>query len=196
MSAPSTFLETLFSLQGKRALITGASGGIGRELAIGLAAAGAHVAVHGRNADQVEKSCAEVAAVGGRAIPLLADIGSVAECRRLVDEVIAGLGGLDILINCAATNRRMPIAEVQEDDYDQIMAVNLKSVYFLSQFAHAQMAAQGGGTLMTEPILVFRSAAAARRPSPASDVSRPRAARRPHLRGREHALLPTGDRHG
>jgi NAD(P)-dependent dehydrogenase (short-subunit alcohol dehydrogenase family) len=148
MAENSEILHRLFSLEGKVALVTGASGGIGRVLAAGLAEAGAAVAVHGRKVAEVEKSCAQVEAAGRQALPLVAELSEPGTVRRLVDETCARLGGLDILINCAATNRRKPIAEVTEDDYDFIMNVNLKSIYFLTQAAYPVMCEQGGGKVI------------------------------------------------
>lgn len=141
-------LERLFSLEGKTVLLTGASGGIGQVLAVALAEAGAAVGVHGRDLTRVKETCAMIEEVGGRAVPLMADLAEVEECRKLVAEAHEALGRLDILINCAATNRRKPIAEATSDDFDTIVAVNLRSVYFLSQAAHPIMCAQGGGKII------------------------------------------------
>ena len=148
MTTTSNILEQLFSLAGKTALITGASGGIGRGLAVGLASAGAAVAVHGRNRDEIDKTCAQVEAAGGKALPLAADLAEPGTPKQLVMATVAGLGRLDILINCAATNRRNPISDVTEDDYDFIMTVNLKSAYFLTQAAYPHMRDQGGGKVI------------------------------------------------
>ncbi|HXF64927.1 MAG TPA: glucose 1-dehydrogenase [Caldilineaceae bacterium] len=148
MAENSGILHRLFSLEGKVALVTGASGGIGRALAAGLAEAGAAVAVHGRKVDEVNKSCEQVEAAGRRSLPLVAELSERGAVQRLVDETCAHLGRLDILINCAATNRRKPIAEVTEDDYDFIMNVNLKSLYFLTQAAYPVMREQGGGKVI------------------------------------------------
>jgi 2-deoxy-D-gluconate 3-dehydrogenase len=141
-------LERLFSLAGKMALITGASGGIGTALAVALAEVGATVGVHGRSAEKVEETCRQVEAVGGRAWRFTSDLQTVAANRQLITEAVASLGRLDILINCAGMNRRKPISEVTEDDYETIMAVNLRSIFFLCQAAHPQLKAQGGGKII------------------------------------------------
>jgi len=148
MTDAAPLLERLFSLQGKTVLLTGGSGGIGRELAVALAEAGAAVGVHGRDPDKIQESCAAVEAVGGRAAPLQAELAEVEDCRKLVAKAHQTLGRLDVLVNCAATNRRKPIAEVTQDDFDTIMAVNLRSVYFLSQAVQPMMRAQGGGKII------------------------------------------------
>jgi NAD(P)-dependent dehydrogenase (short-subunit alcohol dehydrogenase family) len=113
-----------------------------------LAEAGAAIGVHGRDPDKIRESCTAVEAVGGQATPLQADLAEVEDCRKLVAEAHQALGRLDVLVNCAATNRRKPIVEVTQDDFDTIMAVNLRSVYFLSQAAQPVMQAQGGGKII------------------------------------------------
>ena len=148
MTEVSNILERLFSLEGKVALVTGASGGIGRALAVGLAEAGAAVAVHGRKQEEIETTCKLVEAAGGKALPLVAELADLKVARQLVDKTTAEFDRLDVLINCAATNRRKPIVEVTEEDYDAIMAVNLKSVYFLTQAAYPHLREQGGGKVI------------------------------------------------
>lgn len=148
MSTNSSLLQRLFSLEGKAALITGASSGIGCALAIGFGEAGAAVGVHGRDADRVQDTCAQIRAAGGSATPLLHDLHNVEHCRQLVRDAHAQLGRIDILVNNAGMNRRKPIAEVSEDDYETIMAVNLRSAFFLSQAVYPHMRAQGGGKII------------------------------------------------
>jgi 2-deoxy-D-gluconate 3-dehydrogenase len=140
--------ERLFSLQGKTVLITGAGGGIGRVLAAALAEAGAEVGLHDLTPAQLAESQRLVEAVGGRAVTLTADLNDVEACRKLITEAQAKLGRLDVLINCAATNRRKPIKAVTQADFDTIVAVNLRSIYFLSQAAQPVMQAQGGGKII------------------------------------------------
>ncbi len=81
-------------------------------------------------------------------MPLYADLGDVAACRELIDEAHEKLGGLDILVNNAGMNRRKPIVEVTEDDYEVINAANIRAIYFLCQQAHPIMKAQGGGKII------------------------------------------------
>lgn len=140
--------ERLFSLAGKTVLLTGAYGGIGQVLARALAEAGATVGVHGRELDRAQQICAQIEAAGGHAMPLTADLQQVEACHKLVEEAREAMGRLDILVNCAATNRRKPISEVTQADFDTIVAVNLRSVYFLSQAAQPLMAGQGGGKII------------------------------------------------
>lgn len=148
MNPSPAILNRFFSLEGKTALVTGAAGGIGRVLAVSLAQAGATVGVHARTLEQAQEVAALVAEAGGTAVPVAGDVTSVETCRRIIREVIDTAGRLDILINNAATNRRKSIAEVTEDDFDAISAVNIKAVYFLSQAAYLHMNAQGSGKII------------------------------------------------
>ncbi len=142
------YLEELFSLTGRRALVTGASGGIGRALALGLARAGATVAIHGRSPKRLRHTAALLAETGSRPTSLTAELSEVESCRTLVDRTRRALGGLDILVNTAGMNRRRPIDRVSQDDFDTIMAANLRSAFFLSQAAHPVMKALGGGKIV------------------------------------------------
>lgn len=141
-------LHRLFSLSGKTVLITGASGGIGRVLALGLAEAGAGIGVHGQTLAKIEETCRLITEKGGQAVGLTADLRQVEACRQLITEAQTTLGRLDVLINCAGVNRRKPIEAVSEDDYETIMGVNLRSIFFLSQAAHSIMRRQGGGKII------------------------------------------------
>ncbi len=133
-------LNELFSLKGKTALVTGASGGIGRELAAGLAGAGAAAAaVHRRNILEMEETQHAIESSNGRSILLPGDLRELAAFQKLINDTVSQLGQLDILVNCAGMNRRKPITNVTEDDSDTINNVNFKSLFFLSQFAHARM---------------------------------------------------------
>ena len=148
MNQTPSILNRLFSLEGKTALVTGAAGGIGRVLAASLAEAGATAVVHDLTPEMAQDGVDFVTAAGGKAVPVAGDLTSVETCRRIVEDAVAATGRLDILINCAATNRRKPIIEVTEDDFDFITAVDIKAVYFLSQAAYPHMKAQGGGKII------------------------------------------------
>jgi gluconate 5-dehydrogenase len=138
----------LFSLPGKIALVTGGSGDIGRVLALGLASAGATVAINGTNPGLLADVRAELVAVGGLAESFAADLADVAECERLVARVIERFGRVDVLVNCAGINRRQPILEVTPDDYERVMAVDLRAAYFVSQAAARVMIECGGGSIV------------------------------------------------
>jgi len=141
-------IDKLFSLEGKTALISGGGGAIGRVLARGLAESGATVAIHDIDEDRLADAKKGVEDVGGKVLTFKADITDAAACRSVVDEAQAALGRLDILVTSAGTNRRKPIDEVSAEDFDAIIDVNLRSVYFLGQAAHRHMAAQGGGKIV------------------------------------------------
>jgi gluconate 5-dehydrogenase len=145
---PNSMLNDLFSLEGKSALITGASGGIGRSLSVGLARAGALVALSGTNVENLAETARLVEEAGGKCILLPADLDKVENCKRLIAESHETLGRLDILINNAGMNRRMPMVEYTEDDYETIMNVNLRSIFFLSQAVQPIMKSQGGGKII------------------------------------------------
>src|SRR5205085_9477163 len=107
MAVPGTnIIDRLFSLEGRAALVTGASSGIGRALAVGLAGAGATVGVHGTKPEGIAETRRLIENEGGRSVGLQAELGKVENCGRLVDEAHEKLGRIDILINCAGMNRR------------------------------------------------------------------------------------------
>jgi 2-deoxy-D-gluconate 3-dehydrogenase len=148
MNSSSEYLRGIFGLSGKVTLVTGGSGGIGGALAHGLSMAGAIVALSGRSEAHLTEARQRVEADGGKAITLLADLADPASCQRLIADTHAALGRLDILVNCAGMNRRKPIDQVGDEDYDTIMKVNLRSAYFLSRAVHPIMRGQGGGKIV------------------------------------------------
>lgn len=141
-------MDRLFSLAGKMALITGASGGIGRVLAIGLAEAGALVGVHGTNKEKVSEVGKLIQKAGGRYVPLVWSLDAVESCKELVADAGRELGRIDILINCVGTNRRKPVRDVEAEDFEHIVAVNLRSVFFACQSVYPIMQRQGGGKII------------------------------------------------
>lgn len=138
----------LFRLDGKVALVTGVGRGLGRAMALALAEAGADVA--GLYQSNYAETQARVTAIGRRFLPLQCDLeqASVAELRDVVDRVVRGLGRLDILVNNAGTIRRAPALEFEEQDWDLVIQVNLKALFFLSQAAARVMVEQGGGKIV------------------------------------------------
>jgi NAD(P)-dependent dehydrogenase (short-subunit alcohol dehydrogenase family) len=145
----NAILRRLFSLEGKGALVTGASGGIGGAIAEALAGAGARVALSGTNVERLQETRRRIEAEGGDAVIVRADLGTVAACRQLAADAQDALSGrLDILFNNAGTTRRRALSEFTEDDYTFLMDVNLRSAFFLSQAAHPLMRARGGGKIV------------------------------------------------
>ena len=137
-----------FSLAGRVALVTGASGGIGAALAQGLAGAGAQIALSGRNQDRLEEVTQTITKANGNACTFPIDISKDGAPALLIEQVRARLGRIDILVHCAGINQRMPVSAVTPQVYDTIMDTNLRSSFFLSQAVAPEMIAQGGGKII------------------------------------------------
>ena len=144
-SLPENLLDT-FALVGRRALVTGASRGIGRRLAVALAEAGADVAVNARGEAALGETMEAIRALGRRALPAAGDVAQVEVCRAVVAGAAEGLGGLDILVNNAGVERLTPSSEVDETVWDAILDTNLKGAFFCAQAAAARMT--GGGAIL------------------------------------------------
>ena len=137
-----------FRLDGKVALVTGAGRGLGQGMAIGLAEAGADVA--GLDIISLEETGARVEALGRGFLPVSCDLrqAAVEELDEGVGRVVEALGGLDILVNNAGIIRRAPALEFSEAYWDDVIQINLKALFFLSQAAARQMAERGGGKII------------------------------------------------
>ncbi len=136
-----------FRLTGKNALVTGSSRGLGAEIALALAEAGANVALHG--SQSVPSAVVErVAATTVRHVELVADLRYPDRCPELVESTVAALGSIDILVNNAGIIRRAPAVDFSELDWDEVMAADLTSVFRLSQSAGRHMLAQGSGKII------------------------------------------------
>jgi NAD(P)-dependent dehydrogenase (short-subunit alcohol dehydrogenase family) len=133
-----------FSLAGKRAIVTGASRGIGREIAKALAAAGAAVAVSARKREDLGEVQRDIQAQGRLAVLVSLDVRVVDDCRAGVSEAARKLGGLDILINNAGYEEVRPSLEVEEGHWDAIVDTNLKGAFFVAQAAAREMKDRGG----------------------------------------------------
>lgn len=126
-------IASLFDLTGEVALVVGASRGIGRAIAEGFAAAGAVVALASRTEVDLRQAADVIRARGGRADTFAADISRVGDAQTLVRDVLERLGAIDILVNVAGVNRRKPSLEISEEDWDAVVDVNLKGLFFTSQ---------------------------------------------------------------
>ena len=140
--------DPLFDLDGRAVLITGAGGAIGSTIAQALAARGARLVVQDISVDKLAPLQESISAAGGHAQTLVADLSDADTAGDVVRTAQATLGGLDVLINSAGINRRKPIDDVTPDDFDAIVAVNLRALYFASQAAHPIMRAAGGGSIV------------------------------------------------
>jgi 2-deoxy-D-gluconate 3-dehydrogenase len=131
-----------FQLDGKNALVTGSYKGLGAAMAVALARAGANVACHGRDASPA-RACDEIRALGRKTFYFAGDVANAQVCAALIEKTVAEFGSLEILINNAGTIRRASAEEYPEEFWDQVIAVNLTSVFRLSQLAGQQMLRQG-----------------------------------------------------
>jgi 2-deoxy-D-gluconate 3-dehydrogenase len=128
-----------FKLEGRVALVTGASRGLGQGMALALAEAGANVALVARTKSSLEETGRMIAQAGSKAHIIPADLSLITEVQRVVRETIAQFGKLDILLNSVGTQIRKPAVEVLEHEWEYLIGVNLKSVYFLTQAAAKEM---------------------------------------------------------
>jgi len=147
-----------FRLDGRVALVTGASSGLGQAMAIALAEAGADVACHGFMPTP-EDTVGRVRAIGRRAVGLVADLGDPAAALRLVDEAEAALGPIDILVNNAGIIRRAPAAEHGDADWDAVIGVNLSAPFRLARDVGRRLIARGaaaGRIINTASLLSFQ----------------------------------------
>jgi NAD(P)-dependent dehydrogenase (short-subunit alcohol dehydrogenase family) len=147
----STVNYSSFGLQDKIAIVTGASQGIGRAIALGLAQAGAHVVLAkypDKRQEEIKAVQAEIEALGRKALIVQTDVAQVDQVRALVDQTHSAFGRVDILVNNAGWTGTTPALDVTEDEYDRTMASSLKSVFFACQAAARVMIPQGGGRII------------------------------------------------
>jgi len=137
-----------FSLEGKVALVSGGSRGIGRATAIGFAKAGADVAVTSRQLPDLEVVTDEIRALGRKSLAVATHIGRMDQIQPLVDKVVAEFGRIDILVNNAGTNFFMPAIDMTENGWDAVVNLDLKGLFFLSQAAARVMRDHGGGKII------------------------------------------------
>lgn len=137
-----------FGLQDQIAIVTGASQGIGESLAIGLAQAGAHLALVSRTRSALEEVAAKIEALGCKTLVVPTDLRDVAQVREMVNQVHAAFGQINILINNAAWTDTVPALEVTEEEWDQTMDTCLKGLFFTSQAVARIMIEQGRGKIV------------------------------------------------
>jgi NAD(P)-dependent dehydrogenase (short-subunit alcohol dehydrogenase family) len=144
----SAYLDQLFSLRGRVAVVTGGSSGIGRAIALALGQAGAAVVIIARDPGNLRSTVTELAAAGCKAASVRADLGVRSELERAADEAQAAFGPPDILVNCAGLNLRPPLADLTAEQWDALLAVNLTAPFLLGQRFGPQLAAQGWGRII------------------------------------------------
>ncbi|MFJ4810778.1 SDR family NAD(P)-dependent oxidoreductase [Streptomyces longwoodensis] len=148
MTTSQAYLSDLFSLDGRVALVTGGSSGIGRAVAEALARAGARVVIVARREAELAKAVGELEALGARAAWVSADLGTRAGVRAAAEEAVGAFGEPDILVNSAGVNLRPPMGEVGEDVWDTTLAVNLEAPFLLGERFGPGMAERGFGRII------------------------------------------------
>ncbi len=144
----SDFLHRLFSLDGRVAVVTGGSSGIGKAMAQALAGAGARVVIVARQAAAIDETVSEIRAAGGAAGSVRADLGNRAEIGPACERLRAEFGAPDILLNAAAVNIRPPLARLTTGEWDHSLAVNLSAPFLLGQEFGPSMAERGWGRII------------------------------------------------
>jgi NAD(P)-dependent dehydrogenase (short-subunit alcohol dehydrogenase family) len=142
------YLENLFGLAGRTAVVVGGTGVLGGALADGLAKAGAFVVVAGRGADRGEARVAAIRAAGGDATFVSVDAVDRESVKALLEATINARGKADILVNSAGVNSSVPYFDIPDDDFDKVLDTNLKSTHIGCQVFGGHMAATGGGTIL------------------------------------------------
>ena len=144
----AAYLTALFSLEGRTAVVTGGSSGIGRAIAAALAGAGARTVLVARDADRLEQAAAAMRADGGDVAVVPADLGTREAVRAAAEAVVAVAGEPDVVVSAAGVNLRPPMAEVDEAVWDATMRLNLDAPFLLGQRFGPGMAARGYGRLI------------------------------------------------
>ena len=135
-------------LYGKTALITGGAGGIGRATALLFAREGAAVGIVDLNQEAGREVVQEISIAGGRAMFEPADVTHAVDCRRVVERIVHEFGGIHVLFNNAGIIRRASVVEISEEDWDAVMAVNVKSIFLMSREVIPIMARAAGGSII------------------------------------------------
>jgi 3-oxoacyl-[acyl-carrier protein] reductase len=145
-------------LSGKTALVTGASRGIGRAIALQLGRMGASVAICARSRDQIERTAADLRDKGIRALPIVADVTSADDVERMIQQTCSELGEIEILVNNAGIGVFGPFHERSEADWDAVLGTNLKAVFLASRAIAFRMIHAGGGHIINISSLASKSA--------------------------------------
>jgi 3-oxoacyl-[acyl-carrier protein] reductase len=144
-----------FGLDGRVAFVTGAGGGLGEGICTSLAAAGAVVACADVDPDRAEAIARRVAEGGGRSLALQVDVADSAAVNAAVERTIGELGGVDVLVNNAAIYPRRAWTEITEEEWDRVLAVNLKAYFLCARACHASMKQRGHGRIVNVSSITF-----------------------------------------
>ena len=142
------FIEQKFSLEGKTALITGSSRGIGFALAAGLAKAGAQIILNGRDEARIKQAQETLAGLGLNAHMLICDVADSQQVKTAIDSYEADQGAIDILINNAGIQHRAELAEFTDEDFNRVMATNSHAVFYTAKAVGKHMVARGHGKII------------------------------------------------
>ena len=135
-------------LEGKVAIVTGAGRGIGRALALALAEAGADVGLAARGAEEIEAVADEVEAIGQRALAIPTDVTREADVDRPIEDVVEGLGGLHVLVNNSGVIHSSPLVETGLEDWERVVATNLRGTFLCTRAAGRRFLEQGEGKVV------------------------------------------------
>lgn len=136
------------TLEGKVALVTGAAQGLGKWISLGLAHAGAHVAVADLNKEGADQTAKEIAEMGRKALAVKTDLTKIDSIKETVQKTIAIFGSIDCLVNNAGLSGRKPVLDTTPEDFDLVSNVNFKGLYFASQIVAKEMISKGGGKII------------------------------------------------
>ena len=143
-----TDLAGLFDLKGKVAVVTGGAGGIGAALSRGLAEFGADVAVVDLDFPAAAELAGDIEADGAQRLAVQADLTDSEDLQRMVEQIVAKFGKIDVLVNNAGCNVRKPALEITEADWDKVLDINLKAVFFCTKAVGASMVEQKSGKII------------------------------------------------
>ena len=141
-------LASLFDLSEKVALVTGGAGGIGAALSRGLAEFGADVVVVDLDLQAARELASDIEASGAQCLPILADLTDPQDIERMIEQVVVRFGRIDVLVNNAGCNVRKPALEITEADWDKVLDINLKAVFFCTRAVGASMVEQNSGRII------------------------------------------------
>lgn len=136
------------NLEGKRALVFGGTSGLGKSIALGLAEAGADVVPVSRRAEEVAKTAAEIRTLGKRTLEATADVTRREDIQRVVDQMRAEMGGIDVLVNSAGTTKKAPSLEFSDEDWNRILDINLTGTWYACQIVGRVMKDQMYGRII------------------------------------------------
>ncbi len=141
-------VSKMFSLEGKVALVTGAASGLGRQIALGYASFGADVAVADINLEGAEATAAAIKEIGKRALPIKVDVRVWEEAKGMVEKAVAEFGRVDICFNIPGINIRKPALDLTAEEYDQVVDLNLKGIFYCAKAAGEAMVPQSSGKII------------------------------------------------